>query len=162
MTMARNIAADIAELERQSVDQLHNRFAETFGEPARVSNKAWLVKRIAWRLQTLVEGGLSERARCRATELARDADLRLAPPAKGAARATSKRAKQDGHDARLPQAGTVLARRYKGRVVQVAVLADGFSYDGKVFPSLSAVAKAITGSHWNGFRFFGLAEGGGR
>ena len=59
-------------------------------------------------------------------------------------------------DNRLPTAGDAIVRTYKGRQVRVVVLADGFEYDGRRYKSLSAVAKAISGSHCNGFRFFGL------
>jgi len=54
----------------------------------------------------------------------------------------------------LPPPGTILVRHYKGQLVLVQVLTDGFAYAGRVYPSLSAVAKAITGSHCNGFLFF--------
>ncbi len=63
-------------------------------------------------------------------------------------------------DPRLPPPGTVLRRRYKGRVLQVLVLADGFEFEGRRYPWLSAVAKAITGSHINGYRFFRLGAWG--
>ena len=59
-------------------------------------------------------------------------------------------------DPRLPAAGRILARRYKGQVFRVKVLAKGLEHDGRVYRSLSAVAKAITGSHCNGFLFFRL------
>jgi hypothetical protein len=59
-------------------------------------------------------------------------------------------------DPRLPSPGTQVTRKYKGRTLVVTVLPDGFEYDGERYKSLSAVAKAITGSHMNGFRFFGL------
>jgi hypothetical protein len=52
--------------------------------------------------------------------------------------------------------GAVLTREYKGRTIQVTVLPSGFDYDGQVYRSLSAVAKAVTGSHWNGHLFFNL------
>jgi hypothetical protein len=68
----------------------------------------------------------------------------------------------DKSDKRLPPPGSTLARRYKGRMVQVRVLSNGFEYEGSTYPSLSAVAKAITGSHCNGFLFFRLARQGGR
>src|SRR5260370_39772923 len=71
----------LAELQRLTTPQLRARFAEVFGEHTPANNRAWLFKRIAWRLQALAEGGLSERARQRAAELANDADLRLNPPA---------------------------------------------------------------------------------
>ncbi|OWK39939.1 DUF2924 domain-containing protein [Fimbriiglobus ruber] len=59
-------------------------------------------------------------------------------------------------DERLPPPGTIITRPYKGRTLHVRVLATGFEHDGTVYTSLSAVAKAITGSHCNGFRFFRL------
>ena len=58
-----------------------------------------------------------------------------------------------------PLPGTVLTREYKGREVRVRVLEKGFEYEGQPYRSLSAVAKAITGSHWNGRLFFGLRKG---
>jgi hypothetical protein len=60
-------------------------------------------------------------------------------------------------DPRLPQVGSQITRKHKGRTVTVTVLADGFEYEGERYRSLSAVAKAVTGSHMNGFRFFGCA-----
>jgi hypothetical protein len=75
-----NIVKEVAALQRLNVKQLRGRYAEVFGETTNANNKAWLVKRIAWRLQALAEGDLSERARRRAAELANDADLRMNPP----------------------------------------------------------------------------------
>src|SRR5262249_60619893 len=57
-------------------------------------------------------------------------------------------------DPRLPTPGTVLTREYKGQTLQVEALAEGFAYAGQTYKSLSAVAKAITGAHCNGFHFF--------
>ena len=78
--MELNIVNEVAALQRLSVAQLRQRFAELFGETTKASNRTWLVKRILWRMQALAEGDLSERARRRAAELACDADLRLNPP----------------------------------------------------------------------------------
>src|SRR5947209_2857059 len=75
-----NVGKELASLQRLSVKELRDRYAEAFGETTNTGNKTWLIKRIAWRLQALAEGGLSERARRRAEELANDADLRLSPP----------------------------------------------------------------------------------
>ena len=154
-----NIANEVATLQRLRIGQLRQRFAEVFGEATRAGNKIWLVKRIAWRMQALAEGDLSERARRRAEELARDADLRLNPPRnKSIAPPPMLEAIAApmlvSVDARLPPPGTILTRPYKGQLVQVQILTDGFAYGGNVYPSLSAVAKAITGSHCNGFLFF--------
>jgi hypothetical protein len=164
--MTLNLAREVAALERLGVAELRRRFAELFGEPTRAGNKIWLVKRLAWRLQALAEGDLSERARQRAAELAQDADLRLTPPRPmtAAARRTEDTRPPPPprpHDPRLPPPGAVLTRAYKGRTLRVTVLADGFECDGAVYPSLSATAKAVTGSHCNGYLFFKLARPGG-
>jgi hypothetical protein len=152
-----NIVNEVAALERLSVGQLRQRFAELFGEATKASNRTWLIKRIVWRMQALAEGDLSERARQRAAGLARDADLRLNPPqSKATTTAPSSQpiSAPAPVDPRLPPPGTILTRPYKGQLVHVQVLTEGFAYAGRVYASLSAVAKAITGSHTNGFLFF--------
>lgn len=152
-----NLAHELANLERLTIPDLRIRYAELFGDGTNANNKAWLVKRIAWRLQANAEGGLSERARQRAAELANDADLRLAPPKEHAP--IVRTALPTERDPRLPRPGTVLTRTYKRTELQVKVLDDGFEYAGNAYTSLSAVAKAITGAHVNGFHFFRLTEG---
>jgi hypothetical protein len=150
-----NILNEVSALQRLTIGQLRQRFAEVFGEATPASNRTWLIKRIAWRLQALAEGDLSERARRRAAELARDADLRLNPPRRKTTTAAPEPASVPALiDPRLPPPGTILTRPYKGQQLHVQVLTDGFAYAGHVYPSLSAVAKAITGSHGNGFHFF--------
>ncbi|MBA3481823.1 MAG: DUF2924 domain-containing protein [Pirellulales bacterium] len=56
--------------------------------------------------------------------------------------------------------GTILTREYRGRVLQVEVLVDGFSFEGERYKSLTAVAKKVTGAHWNGYLFFGIQKKG--
>jgi len=74
------IRAEIEALQSMTVGRLRERYAEVFGEPSRSYNKQFLFRRVAWRIQALAEGGLSERARQRALEIANDADLRVRPP----------------------------------------------------------------------------------
>jgi hypothetical protein len=157
-----NITQELATLRRLAPRQLRDRYAELFGERPRTQNKGWLLKRLAWRLQALAEGDLSQRARRRAAELANDADLRTTPPRPPradtapapAATAPAAAPPPSPADRRLPSPGTVLTRTYKGARLQVRVLPAGFEYDGRAYRSLSAVAWAITGSHCNGFLFF--------
>ena len=157
--MLPNLVVEIAALPRLRVSELRAKFAEVFGEATPSHNKVWLVKRLAWRLQAQSEGDLSERARRRAAELVADADLRLsAPPAQ--ARDQPPPTLRLRHDDRLPRPGTILTRRYKGRTLQVEVLEHGFAFEGQTYRSLSAVAKAVTGSHCSGHFFFGLTEKG--
>jgi Protein of unknown function (DUF2924) len=158
-----NVAKELAELEAMTVGELRAKYVQVFGEETRVGNKAWLVKRIIWRLQALAEGDLSERARRRAAELAQDADLRLSPPRQNPSAPASvpKNGKASALvNGYLPLPGTILTRWYKGQSLKVQVLRYGFEYDGQVYKSLSAVAKAITGSHTSGYLFFRRALAG--
>ena len=161
------VKQQIAVLDRMPVRELQERYAEVFDEPARSGNRQWLLRRVAWRIQMLAEGDLAtraiERARDRAQHLARDADLRLRPPAapppvpaNGANVVSGPM--QVHRDERIPPPGTLLTRRFKGHDYKVTVLSEGFEFDGVAYRSLSAVAHAITGAHWNGMYFFGLAE----
>ncbi len=159
--MKLNLAKELAALERMTVGQLQQRYAEVFGEPVRSRHKHYLIRRIAWRLQADAEGGLSERALRRAEELANVADVRVTPPKGGvwgspAVLATRPQATARSSDPRLPPVGAAITRDYKGRTITATILADGFEYEGERYRSLTAVAKAITGSHINGFRFLGL------
>jgi hypothetical protein len=158
-----NVEKELAALRKMTVDGLRAKFAEVFGEPTRSRHKEYLVKRIIWRMQANVEGGLSERALARARELANDADLRLSAPRQtkvdAPARTVTVASTVRPGTGLLP--GTMLQREYKGRTVRVMVLADGFEHEGERYKSLSAVAKAVTGQHWNGRLFFGLRQNGG-
>ena len=157
-----NVAKELAALEAMTVAELRVQYAQVFREETRMGHKTWLVRRIAWRLQALSEGDLSERARRRAAELANDADLRLLPPRLTHAIPNGKvsSAKPDGCDPRVPPPGQILRRLYQGRMLHVRILPQGFEFEGVVYRSLSAVAKAITGSHTNGFLFFRLRRQG--
>ena len=163
--MQLNVAKEVASLERMTVNELRERYAEAFGEPTRVRHKGWLVRRIVWRLQAMAEGDLSERARRRAAELANDADLRTMPPkaprhtAVAPERTKSGTLKRSGKG--LPPPGSVITRDYKSRKLRVTVLQDGFEFEGEVYKSLSAVAKAVTRSHTSGNLFFRLVGKGG-
>ncbi len=162
--MSLNIANEVAALEQMTVGELQDRYVEVFGEPVRSRHRRYLIRRIGWRLQANAEGGLSERAIRRAEELANVADVRVTPP-RGAPlgvrhppTAPSIARTRVATDSRLPPPGTTITRKYKGRTLLVTVLADGFEFEGQRYRSITAVAKAITGSHMNGFRFFALEE----
>ena len=163
------IEAQIDTLHRMTTSELAEQYAQLHGQPCRTRHKEYLIRKIAWRMQANAMGGLSERARKRAIELADDADIRvmaprtmIIPPQHGqtATITHAAPATTPTHDPRLPLpgAGAVIVRQYKGKTHRVMVLEDGrgFEHDGRRYGSLSAVAKAITGSHINGFRFFKL------
>jgi hypothetical protein len=149
-------------LQDLKVAELKRRYHELFGEESKSSNKQYLFRRIAWRLQANAEGDLSERARRRATEIADDRDLRvrapnafLARPDPGSWSVERTRPPKDG---RLPAPGALLTRRWGDRQIVVKVLRDGFEYESRRYRSLSAIAREATGTRWNGLLFFGLTE----
>jgi hypothetical protein len=147
-----DVDAVLRTLNRMTVTQLRDRYAEVFGEPTRSFNKQHLVKRIAWRLQALDEGGLSERARRRAMELANDADLRLRAPAatqdSGGEGTIVTLPLRVGPDARLPMPGTLLKREYKGQNIQVRVPS---ALEGRKSTGIRT-SYALTGLHAAGRR----------
>src|SRR5262245_39245807 len=175
-----NLADDIAALARQTVPELRQRYAALFGEATFARHKTWLVKRIAWRLQAVAEGELSERARQRALQLANDADLRLSPP-KPAGSPRNRRPRGPRPTKSLPPRRCPMARRCRRNrrratqtrrcpppAVSSPVSTKAAAWrspswpaaspmTGTVYRSLSAVAKAITGAHCSGYLFFRLA-----
>lgn len=162
------IEAEIHRLQSMKVRALRDRWREEYGEEPRSYNRQFLWRRLAWRIQERAHGGLSERARKRAQELAREEDIRIRPPkgfpgaVLGQASSKKPRPLKGRRDPRLPPPGAVLRREYGDNLILVQVLADGFEYEGKVFKSLTAVARTVTGCHWNGYHFFGLNGAGGK
>lgn len=160
--MKLNVTKEVARLQKMTCGELRDQFAEVTGETTHAKNRKWLIRRIIWRMQASVEGGLSEDAIKRIRELADGADLRVTSPA--------TRRLPDDADKRiqaiptgiqtssLPLPGTLITRQYKGREIRVRVTLHGFEFEGEFFSSLSAVAKYITGSHWSGNRFFKLDQ----
>lgn len=153
--MTKSMQQEIDELGDMTAAELRERYRVVFGEETRSRHKGFFRKRILWRLQANAAGGLSVRARQRAAELVDESDVRLLA---SAARSIPGR-RATSRDRRLPMPGTGLTREYRGQLVTGNVLDKGFEYDGRIYRSLTAVAKAVTGAHWGGFHFFGLDRG---
>jgi hypothetical protein len=158
------VLVEMENLRRASLAALRQKYREVFQEETRIRHREHLFRRIAWRLQALAEGDLSERARGRALQIARDADLRTVAPRDffavngEAIRTTRGDRNRREPDSRLPLPGALLTRKWKGRTLVVEVLAKGFRYENQHYSSLSAIAVAVTGTRWNGLAFFGLTR----
>jgi hypothetical protein len=151
MAALKSIAAEIAELRRLPVADLVVRYEDAFGKPPRVKHRDWLWRKVAWRLQEQRLGGLSGAARKRLDELIADLDVpALAPRTKRAQAPTSTNAE--------PPVGTALVRTWHGREIIATRTDAGWECDGVVHGSLSALAREITGTRWNGKLFFGLVQ----
>jgi len=145
MTTHEPILARLAALKNMTVNELKAEWQALFDAPAPNNSRAFLEFRIAYRIQELAYGGPDRETR-------RMLDL-LADEVEG----HSKR-KHQIIDPRNPVTGTRLIREWDGITHTVTVLKEGFEWGGQRYKSLSAVARAITGTRWNGYRFFGLRE----
>ena len=143
--MTASIAAHLAALPQTPTPELKALWQELYGKPPPPFSRPYLISRLAYRIQELAHGGLKPATRARLDALAEGLDPKAA----------RKRA-----PARLI-VGTRLCRAWHGVEHTVTVLADGFDWQGRRYQSLSAIARAITGTRWNGPLFFGLRGGGG-
>lgn len=134
-----SIAAQVAALQKMSLPELRQRWLDVFGEETRQRHRDYLWKRLAKKIQQDQlpgEPGVPDR------------------PRKPVKNSTPTRTPT------IPPPGTVLTRRYQDREIAVTVLAEGFEFDGKMYRSLSGVARAATGTVWSGPLFFGLKRRG--
>ena len=156
--MKEAIYTKIADLKHKTIPELQKEFEALFdGQKASSDNKVYLIRRIAYRLQELEYGGLSQKAQNRLKEL-----VALYDPVNNKAIRpkvsveTQARTKTRGRDTRLPIPGTMITKDYRGKKHQVKILEKGFEYEGKIYKHLTAIADKITGAHWNGYNFFNL------
>jgi Protein of unknown function (DUF2924) len=142
------VEAELARLPTTPIVELRKRYRELFRtEPPKAFGPDLLRRSIAHRIQEKVYGGLSREAQRLLDQLVKQAltkpNGRLQLP-------------------RRIKPGSELVRRWKGKSYRVMVMADGFAYGGKTFTNLSEIATAITGTRWNGPRFFGLRPSPGQ
>ena len=145
MTTHEPILARLAALKAMSVNELKAEWQALFDAPAPNNSRTFLEGRLAYRIQELTYGGPDKQTRRLLDLLADEVDGTLTRKAQIA-------------DPRNPVVGTKLIREWDGVAHTVTVLKDGFDWGGQRYKSLSAVARAITGTRWNGYRFFGLRE----
>lgn len=169
-TTVKSMLAEINRLRQMTVPELQRAWERLYGEPTRSQNKTFLWKRLAWRLQELQYGGISDRAKIKIDELAPESALRsrtsvgadVTTDGPNSSHAVLKTGRDAGprvaRDPGLPSPGTVLTRQYHGREFRLLVLDDGFELDGVHYRSLTEAARAITGSKWNGRLFWGLTQ----
>ena len=166
-TAEAKVQKELDALEHMTTAELVEKYQELHGHTCRTRHRRYLIRKVAWRIQANAMGGLSERARKRAEELANDADVRVMAPktvlgpneGPGHTVAATVRDEQP-RDPRLPSPGTAIIRQYKGRTIRVIVLDDGegFEWEGERYRTLTAIARKVTGGHINGFRFFRLTK----
>lgn len=146
--MPDTVLAQLAGLKAAPVADLKQKWRDLFEREPPPYNRRFLENRLAYRIQELAFGGLSEETIERLEALADEFE----------GQAPKRRVALDS----LPVAGTRLIREWKGVEHCVTVRQEGFEYQGRPYKSLSAVARHITGTQWNGLVFFGLKNARGR
>jgi hypothetical protein len=146
--MSRSILGQISEIQGLSLADLRERWRILYGTDAPGYSREHLIRRLAYRTQELAHGCLQDATRATLSAVAEQDGTG------GQARPLSRRGANQGG----PVAGTRLIREWGGERHEVTVVDGGFEYQGRLFRSLTAVAKAITGQHWNGRLFFGLRD----
>ena len=141
--MSDSILAQLAALPGKSTAELKQLWRALYDREPPSFNRDFLIKRLAYRIQELAYGGLSARAEAKLDRLIAEEDLRV-------------KGKQPVRRGDRPIVGTRLIREWKGVEHTVTVLADGYEYQGRPYKSLSAIARTITGTRWNGPLFFAL------
>ena len=151
--MSENILAEILALKEMPLPELKKRYSEVFdGKEASSSNKTYLWQRIAYKIQEIAYGGLPGGVIDKVNELVDKYD----PINNKTLRPDIANKQIITRDRRLPIPGTYITKNYKGTEIRVKVLEKGFEYNGKVYKTLSSIAKAVTGIHWSGYLFFNL------
>lgn len=152
------LLAQIMELKDKPLEELRAQYAEVFKAEATSNNRVYLWRKLAYKLQEIEYGGLSEETQGRINELIERYDPVNNKTLRPQESATNNSPKKplSSHDRRLPIPGTVITKEYKGKSLAVKVLHGGFEFNGKTYKTLSAIAKEVTGAHWNGYLFFNL------
>ena len=140
--MSKSVLGQIGALKSMDAKALKARWRDLFDSEPPPYNRRFLESRIAYRIQELAYGGLKPETVERLVTLAEEVG------GKGTTRARSAQER--------PIAGTRLVREWQGVEHSVTVRDDGYEYQGRPYKSLSAVARLITGTRWNGWIFFGL------
>jgi len=148
----KSITRELNEIQRMTVAQLVKKYRKVFGTEPRIRHRQHLQRKISWEVQRQRFGGLSDAAQRRLDELIGELDLPFNGK-KEAVTAALKRTRRP-HE---PAVGTVITKTWRGQDFHVHVVDNGYEWDGVVYKSLSAVARAVTGTRWNGRLFFGLS-----
>jgi len=136
-----SVIKQIMALQNKKKEELKVLWDKMFDHVPAISSREYMIAKIAYRIQELAYGGVDEATKSKIQAAAREI----------------KRPKANGRKRFNPMIGTKIMKEYKGKMIEVLVVNDGFSYDGEVYKSLSSIATKITGTKWNGLKFFGVA-----
>lgn len=137
--MTQTVLSMLSVLPKMDIEALKALWKELYSIEPPKSNRTFLIRRLSYRIQEVTYGGLTPETKVRIKRMKHD-------PSAGSAERNRE----------LPPKGTVLVREYQGVEHRVAILEDGFEYQGRRYTNLSVIARVITGTRWSGPVFFGL------
>ena len=135
-----NIVKQIIALQDKKLSDLKVLWGKMFDHMPAISSREYMIAKIAYHIQELAYGGIDEATKSKIQAAAREI----------------KRPKATNSKKFRPMIGTKIMKEYRGKMLEVLVVHDGFSYAGEVYKSLSSIATKITGTKWNGLKFFNL------
>lgn len=139
-----SVIKQITKLQKMTAQELDNVWRTMFDHEPEVNSRKHIIGKIAYRIQELAYGALDAETEDKIKACAKETQR------KNAAQITQKSKKFS------PQIGTVISKKYHDKIHEVMVVKEGFAYDGNVYKSLSAIAMKITGTKWNGLKFFNV------
>lgn len=154
--MSDSVLRQVADLKNLSHDELKNLWRTLNGSEPPAYNRYYIISRLAYRIQEIAYGGLSDASRNQMSKILKDGGFN----GNGCDSNIRRKQRNMKQKSDAPLVGTRFVRDWNGNRYEVIAVNNGFEYDGRLYRSLTAIAKAITGTHWNGRIFFGLAKRG--
>ena len=136
-----NILKQTMALQDKKLPELKALWGKMFDHVPAISSREYMIAKIAYRIQELAYGGIDEATKSKIQAAAKEV----------------KRPKATSNKKFRPMIGTKIMKEYRGKMLEILVVHDGFSYAGEVYKSLSSIATRVTGTKWNGLKFFGVA-----
>jgi hypothetical protein len=138
-----NLLKQIMSLQSKKTAELKKLWNKTFDYQPEIASREYMISKLAWRMQELIYGGIDEDTKKKIEEAAKKIKAPKNP--------------QSGKF--NPMVGTKIVKEYKGKTIEILVVDGGFAYAGEIHKSLSSIATKITGTKWNGLKFFQIKSG---
>lgn len=154
--MSDSVLKQVSDLKNLTHEELKNLWRTLNGGEPPAYNRYFIISRLAYRIQEIAYGGLSDASRDQMSKILKDGGF----DGNGCDSSTRRKQRNTQQRSDAPVAGTRFVRDWNGKRYEVIAVNNGFEFDGRLYRSLTAIAKAITGTHWNGRIFFGLEKRG--
>ena len=154
--MSDSVLKQVADLQNLTYEELKALWRTLNGGEPPAYNRKYIISRLAYRIQEIAYGGLSDDSREQMRRILKDGGFNE----NGCDSRVRRKQRETRQRRDAPIAGTRFVRDWNDSRYEVIAVNNGFEFEGRIYRSLTAIAKAITGTHWNGRIFFGLEKRG--